>query len=191
MIHAGSTSPKKLTEQTVLDDKLIVEKAFFENPDGKAFSRLRVQRQEASAVLLLDVELNTVILTRQFRYPVSAHTDEDILEIAAGKIDDGETPEQAAIREVEEETGYKITADDLRFLLTCYASPGYSTEIFHIYVALISNATKVSNGGGLADEHEQIELVELSLSDFRQRIRNGSIKDAKTCLAGLYLDVRV
>lgn len=178
--------PEIVSETILLKGPVTVEKA--EIRDGEAtFDRYRILRQDAAVILLYNPETDSVILTRQFRYPVSEHRQEDILECVAGKIDDGEPPAQAAIREIEEETGYHVAPEKLHFLTTCFASPGYSTERFHLFFAAVTAADRRSEGGGLEEENERIELVELNRETFLEQIGNGEIEDGKTCLAGFLM----
>lgn len=175
-------------EKIVFKDKLVIEEGELTR-DDKAFSRQRVNRQNACAVLILNTDSNKVILTQQFRYAIAAQTGENILEIVAGKIDKGEAPAGTAKREIEEETGYRINTANLKLLLSCFASPGYSSELLYIYYATVTNADKVSEGGGLKEENEHIKVIEMDLDEFINLVRDGMIKDAKTYLAGLYMIV--
>ncbi|MDB5273952.1 MAG: hydrolase [Chitinophagaceae bacterium] len=179
--------PVILQEKIVFQDKLILQEGQIKDEHNNIYTRIRINRQDASAVLLFNTDSNKVILTQQFRYPVTAHSDENLLEILAGKVDPGEVPLDTAIREAEEETGYRIHLSNIRFLLSCFVSPGYSTERYHLYYATVTNADQQSQGGGLASENESIQLVELEVEDFRKRINDGRIQDAKTILAGLYV----
>jgi nudix-type nucleoside diphosphatase (YffH/AdpP family) len=177
---------KVIKEKKVFDDRLIIEKAKIAYKNKK-FSRLKVKREDAVAVLIFNTDTNKIILTKQFRYPIASKTKQHILEIVAGKIDKGEKPLRTAIREVEEETGNKIKPKNITFLLSCFSTPGYSSECFFFYYATVSNADKVSENHGLEKENEYIELVEISIVEFAKRIETGKIKDAKTYIAGLYL----
>jgi len=71
-------------------------------------------------------------------------------------------------------------------LLSCFSSPGYSSERFFIYYAEVKDADKVAQGGGLKNEHESIEVVELDIATFKKKLVTGKIRDAKTCIAGFY-----
>jgi ADP-ribose pyrophosphatase len=177
---------KIIKEETVFDDNLIVQKAEISSK-GKVFSRQRLKRVDASTVLIYNTDTGKVILTRQFRYPIHDKVDSPILEIVAGKIDNGEDPLSAAIRESEEETGYKVSKENIRLLYSCFVSPGYTAERFYIYYATVSNADKISKGGGLEDENESIEVVEMDKQEFIRMIRNSELSDAKTYIAGLHL----
>lgn len=179
---------KIIKEEKVFEDKLIIEEATLTDDTNKAFTKLRVNREDASAVLLINTESGKVILTKQFRYAVSSKTSTHILEIVAGKIDKGEEPLETAIRETEEEVGYKIKPENIKLLVKCFASPGYSSECFYIYYAHVTNADKISKGGGLESEKEYIEIVELTVNEFKNQIKEGRIEDAKTYIAGLLYD---
>ncbi|MES2284127.1 MAG: NUDIX hydrolase [Bacteroidota bacterium] len=178
---------KILKENTIFNDRLIIEKAEISDENNNNFSRLRLKREDASAVLILNTETDKVILTKQFRYAISSKIKEQLLEIVAGKIDEGEEPLQAAIREVEEEVGYRIKPENIQLLVSCFASPGYSSECFYIYYATVTNVDKISEGGGLKTENEHISVVEMSSTEFKDLIKTGNIKDAKTYIAALYL----
>jgi nudix-type nucleoside diphosphatase (YffH/AdpP family) len=179
-------APKIIDEKIVFEDKLILEKGELKVRDEK-FYRLRVNREDAVAVLIYNTDSNKVILTRQFRYAIAGRTDQMILEIVAGKLDKDEDPLKAAIRESEEETGYKIKPQKMTVLLSCFSSPGYTSERFIIYYATVTNKDKLEEGGGLKSENEYIEIVEVELPEFLENIKSANFKDAKTYIAGLFL----
>jgi nudix-type nucleoside diphosphatase (YffH/AdpP family) len=178
-----------LEEEIVFKSALVLEEALIESvqpPAGKTrFKRLRVNRPDASAVFIHNTESDKVVLTRQFRYAISAKVKTPILEIMAGKMDPGESPEQTAIREAMEECGYRIEEKNLFRLTSVFASPGYTSEKFHLFYATVTNADRLSGGGGLAVEHESIEVVEIPLPDFRILVKQGKIEDAKTLLSAM------
>jgi nudix-type nucleoside diphosphatase (YffH/AdpP family) len=176
---------KIVNQEIVYNGKLLVESGTIKHKK-QVFSRERIKREDAVAVLLLNTDRNVIILTSQFRYPVAEREKLNILEIPAGKIDAGESPEKTAIREIEEETGYRLKHSDLQPLLSCYASPGYSSEKFHLFFALVSDKDKVSESYGLEEENEYIKIVEIKVKDLESLIRQGKILDTKTNLAGLY-----
>jgi nudix-type nucleoside diphosphatase (YffH/AdpP family) len=173
-------------EKIVFNGKLVLEEGNI-SYHTKKFLRLRIKREDAAAVLILNIDTHKIILVRQFRYAIAAKTAEQILEIVAGKVDKNEPPLTTAIREAQEETGYRIKPNHIRFLLSCFPSPGYSSERFFIYYATVTNEDKVSEGGGLKDENEYIETVEMNVNQFTASIKSGEIKDAKTYLAALYM----
>jgi nudix-type nucleoside diphosphatase (YffH/AdpP family) len=174
-----------LSETTILNDSLIIQQADIQDPQGNTFRKLRINRENAAAVLLYDTDTKAFILTRQFRYPVADRTGKLLLEVVAGKLDKGEEPLQAAIREVEEEAGYRLKPEQVQLLTGAFASPGYSSEYFYIYLATVTATDKVSPGGGLAEENEQIETVRIDRDAFWKMIADGSINDIKTLVAGL------
>jgi ADP-ribose pyrophosphatase len=178
---------KILNEKIIFSDRLIIEKGEIIDKHNNKFDRYRLKRPDASAVLVFNTEAHKIILTKQFRYAISSKTKELILEIVAGKIDEGEEPLQTAIRETEEEVGYRINPENIELLVSCFASPGYSAERFFIYYATVTNSDKISKGGGLKSENEYINVVEMDLEEFNNLIKKGSIEDAKTYIAGMYL----
>jgi nudix-type nucleoside diphosphatase (YffH/AdpP family) len=137
-------------------------------------------RGNGAAILLYDPTRRTVLLTRQFRYPVyvNGHPDGMLIEAAAGLLDD-DAPEAAIRREAIEETGHEI--GELEHVFDVYMSPGSVTERIHFYAAPYSAETALHAGGGIADEGEQIDVVELGIDDALAQIGTG-IVDAKTIM---------
>ena len=176
-----------IKEKIVYDQKLIIEEGTLRTNDKKTYTRQRLNRENAVAILLLNTDSNTVVLTKQFRYAIANQTTEHILEIIAGKIEGEDSPTATVIREVEEETGYRLHETNLKLLVSCFSSPGYSSEQFFIYYGTVTHADKISKGGGLEEENETIEVVEMPLDAFAKAVRDGGIKDAKTYVAGLYM----
>ena len=174
-------------EKTVFNDHIVIQQSVITDNKGQEFSRLYIKREDAAVVLIVNVETNKVVLTRQFRCAISSKTQEQILEIVAGKVDNNEDPLTTAIRETEEETGYRIQPGNIIPVLSCFTSPGYSSERFFLYYATVSAADKVSGGGGLKSENEYIKVVEMDIEEFREQVSNRKIQDAKTYIAGLYL----
>lgn len=172
--------------KTVYDGRLVIQEAEISDEE-KSFKRQRIKREDAVAILILNTDTNKVVLTRQFRYPVAEQEKENILEIVAGKIDEGEAPLQTAIREIKEETGYQVRPENIKLLMSCYSSPGYTTEKFYVYYATVKTADKVAEGGGLKEENEKIEIVEMDLVKFTNLVRDGQLLDAKTYIAALYM----
>ena len=151
------------------------------------YNRFKVTRPDASAILIFNEDSKKVTLVKQFRYPISHREPENIPEVAAGKIDQGETPAQAALRELKEEVGYNITEDKLGKPFEMYASIGYSTEKIFIFLAMVKDSDKTSDGGGLATEHENIEIYDLDVNEFLRQVRDNEIKDAKTIIASMLI----
>jgi GDP-mannose pyrophosphatase NudK len=139
-------------------------------------------RPDAAAVLLYNAAEMKFLLTRQFRLPTFLNGNDTgyLLETCAGLIDEAETPEETAIREVAEETGYKIA--DVTKIGAAYTSAGGITEYIHLFLAPYDSSMQSGEGGGLPEEGENIELVELSFDEARQMLKNQQIKDAKTIM---------
>ena len=178
--------PKIISQKTVFNDVLRIEKAEIQSGENK-YSRLRVNRQEAATVLLFNTETKKIILTKQFRYAISDRVKEPVFELLAGKVDPDETPLQAAIRETEEEVGYKVKEKNIQLLVSCFASPGYTSEKFYVYYATVDNSDKTSNGGGLEHENEDIQIIEIDPEEFNEILISGKIEDSKTYVAGLFM----
>jgi len=137
-------------------------------------------RGNGATILLYDLNRRTVLLTRQFRYAVyvNEHDDGMLLETAAGLLD-ADDAETAIRREAMEETGHELGA--VQRVFDAYMSPGSVTERVHFFAAPYDAATRRHAGGGLADEGEQIELVELDIDEAVAAI-GGAIVDGKTIM---------
>jgi nudix-type nucleoside diphosphatase (YffH/AdpP family) len=182
---------QKVTEESYTYRGFIkVQKGFIEaaqkGKDIKHYDRERIDRENAAAVLIYNQDTDTFILTKQFRYAIHDRVKENIIEIPAGKLSKDEDPLKAAIRECEEECGYKIPEANIKLISSFFASPGYTTERYFLYFAQVSNQDKVSEGGGLEDENEFIEIIEMPKKEFVERIKDGSFEDGKTYTAGLW-----
>lgn len=138
-------------------------------------------RGNGATVLLYDPDRATVLLTRQFRFPVyvNGHPDGMLLETAAGLLDDDD-PETAIRREAAEETGVRI--GELEHVFDVWMSPGSVTERLHFSAAPYTPAQRVTQGGGVADEGEEIDVVELPFDRALAMTLTGEIADAKTVL---------
>ncbi|MFE1644305.1 NUDIX domain-containing protein [Microbacterium sp. P01] len=138
-------------------------------------------RGNGATVLLYDEARRTVLLTRQFRFPVyvNEHPDGMLLETAAGLLDDDD-PVTAIRREAAEETGVRI--GELEHVFDVYMSPGSVTERIHFFAAPYDTSTRTGAGGGLEEEGEEIEVVELDIAEALGMIRTGEIQDAKAIM---------
>ncbi|WP_345799963.1 NUDIX domain-containing protein [Microbacterium sp. AZCO] len=163
----------------------VLRKTTFEytDADGTTSTQQRetYDRGNGATVLLYDPERRTVLLTRQFRYPVyvNDHPDGMLVETAAGLLDDDD-PETAIRREAEEETGLRI--GEVEHVYDVYMSPGSVTERLHFFAAPYEASDRLQDRAGLAEEGEDIELVELAIDEALQWIRDGRIQDAKTIM---------
>ncbi|KQR23338.1 NUDIX domain-containing protein [Microbacterium sp. Leaf151] len=155
----------------------------YRGDDGEWVTQKRetYDRGNGATVLLYDPTRRTVLLTRQFRYPVyvNDHPDGMLIETAAGLLDDDD-PVTAIRREAEEETGVRV--DDVQHVFDVYMSPGSVTERLHFFAAAYDGSTRRGDRGGLVEEGEEIEIIEHHIDDALTMIRNGSIQDAKTIM---------
>jgi nudix-type nucleoside diphosphatase (YffH/AdpP family) len=137
-------------------------------------------RTPAATILLYDPRKETVVLVRQFRLPAYLKGYAAwIAETPAGLLD-GDDPEEAIRREAMEETGYRVR--EVRPLFKVFMSPGAITEIVHFFAASVDTSDRIALGGGLDDEHEDIEVIVLPLTDAMAMIESGEIFDAKTII---------
>ncbi|MGY1601340.1 NUDIX domain-containing protein [Geodermatophilus sp. SYSU D00815] len=138
-------------------------------------------RGNGATVLLHDAERGTVLLTRQFRFPVyvNGHPDGMFVETAAGLLDDDD-PETAIRREAAEELGVEV--GPLELVFAPWTSPGSVTERLYCYAGPYTPADRTGAGGGLADEGEDIEVLELPFEKALAMVGTGEIADAKTML---------
>lgn len=139
-------------------------------------------RGDGATVLLYNKVKKTVILTKQFRVSTFLNGNDSgfVLETCAGMLDNDQ-PEACIIREIEEETGYRVNS--VTKLFKAYSSPGALTEILHYFIAEYSEDMKVNEGGGLDSEHEDIEVLEMPFEFAVNMITTGEIEDVKTiCL---------
>lgn len=152
-----------------------------ENGDTETQSREAYDRGNGAVILLYNTHTKNVILTRQFRLPtyINGNLDGMLIEACAGLLDN-DNPEDCIKRETEEETGYKISKVEKIF--EAYMSPGSVTEILHFFIAEYSDDMKINEGGGLEEEGENIEVLQLQFDETLSMIDNGKIKDAKTIM---------
>ncbi|GEM49727.1 NUDIX domain-containing protein [Deinococcus cellulosilyticus] len=143
-------------------------------------TRETYDRGNGATILLYNRKQQTVILTRQFRYPAFVNGCPDLLvETPAGLLDEAD-PEACICREVKEETGYHL--EKAQKIFEAFSSPGSVTEKLHYFVAEYDPASRESSGGGLKEEGEEIEVLELPFSEALHMIEMGKIVDAKTIL---------
>jgi ADP-ribose pyrophosphatase len=174
----------------VYDDFFKVDEAFirYEKYDGRMSETercLSFERGDAIGVLVFNRDSKKVLLTEQFRYPTYNSGGGWLVEVAAGGIEEGESPEETVRREMVEEVGYQ--ADQITHIATFYTSPGGSSERIFLYYAEVDNSLKVNEGGGLDSENEDIRVVEYSLPEIWVGLESGQFNDAKTITALMWL----
>ena len=175
---------RNLREELLSDNWYILKKYTFElqRSDGtwQTQSREAYDRGNGAAILLYNKAKGTVVLTRQFRLPVYINGHDGLLiEAAAGLLDDA-SPEARIIAEAEEETGFHVTAVEKVF--EAYMSPGSVTEKLYFFIAEYADEDRSGTGGGLADEGEDIQVLEWPFEKALAAIRSGEIQDAKTIM---------
>lgn len=180
-----STKIKNI-EKTLLSDNwyTLNKYAFdYQKPSGEwqRQEREAYDRGNGSTILLYNTQKSSVILTRQFRLPtfVNGNADGMLVEACAGLLDQ-DNAEDCIKKEAEEETGYRV--EKVKKIFEAYMSPGSVTEILYFFVAEYSDAMKVSDGGGLEHEQENIEVLELDFNDAYAMIDSGKIMDGKTIM---------
>ena len=146
-------------------------------------------RGNGAAILLYNTQQKTVILTRQFRLPTYLNGNETgmMIEVCAGLLDQ-DNPEQCIIRETEEETGYRITK--IKKVMEAYMSPGAVTEVLYLFIGEYDESMKVSDGGGVEHEEENIDVMEMSFDEAYSMIESGQIQDAKTIMLLQYAKIK-
>lgn len=176
--------------ETLSDDWYVLKKTTFSLKDGKGHwqkqSRETYDRGNGATILLYNQDKDTIILTRQFRYPTYVNGNEDgmMIEACAGLLDKDD-PVSCIRKETEEETGYRIS--EVEKVAELYMSPGSVTEKLYFFLASYDDAMKTGEGGGIDEEQENIEVLELPLQQAWQMVSSGEIKDAKTILLMHYL----
>ncbi|MDL4840729.1 NUDIX domain-containing protein [Aquibacillus rhizosphaerae] len=171
-----TTSSKQIFEGKVV--KLQVDEVTL--PDGNTSKREIIKHPGAVAVIAITPE-EKIVFVEQYRKPL----EKSLVEIPAGKLEIGEKPELSAKRELEEETGY--TTDELELVTSFYTSPGFADEIIYLY---FTNTLYPLAEEKALDDDEFVELMELSLEEAEELVKENRIHDAKTAYAILYLKLR-
>ncbi|MEQ5791892.1 GDP-mannose pyrophosphatase NudK [Muricauda sp. NFXS6] len=184
---------RNIQREQLSDNWYTLEKITFEylRDDGvwEQQAREAYDRGNGAAILLYNVDKRKVVLTKQFRMPTYVNGNEDgmMIEVCAGLLEKGNA--EATIKmEVEEETGYKI--DKVKKLFEAYMSPGSVTEILYFFIGAYEDDMKISEGGGAADETENIAVLELDFEKALEMMKTGEIKDAKTIMLLQYAQVQ-
>lgn len=175
----------RIVETTVLsNDWYVLKKITFDflRRDGRwqRQSRETYDRGNGATILLHNPATGNIVLTRQFRMPafVNGH-DGMLIEAAAGLLDSA-TPEERIRAEAEEETGYRVR--NIRKVFEAFMSPGSVTEKLHFYVGEYDASMRVSEGGGLEQEGEDVEVLEMPLRTALEHVERGRIVDGKTIM---------
>ena len=183
-MHIDAPKVRNIRETLLSDNWYTLKTYTFEllRRDGRwqEQSREAYDRGNGAVILLYSREKKTVVLIRQFRFPVwiNGH-DGFLIEAAAGLLDNA-SPEARIVAEADEETGFRVTRIEPVF--TAYMSPGSVTEKLYFFIAEYSADDRHGDGGGLATEGEDIEVLEWPLEKALRAIGEGEIVDAKTIM---------
>jgi ADP-ribose pyrophosphatase len=182
------------SKRLILDDFLKVEEAqvqyeLFSGEMGVPVRRLSLERGNSVAVLVFNLDTQKIILINQFRYPTYKNGHGWVTELIAGMVDQGETPEESARRELLEEAG--LTISSFERICDFYPSPGGSSELIFLYYAEVSGEFAVySKTGGVPGHGEDIMTMEVTLEEALNKIETGEIVDAKTIMGIFWLENR-
>ena len=183
---------RNIRTQLLSDNWYTLSKITFDylNDNGvwETQQRESYDRGNGAAILLYNPTKQTVILTKQFRMPSYLNGNEDgmSIEVCAGLLD-GDSPKKCVIKEAEEESGYRVSK--VKQVLQAYMSPGAVTEIVYMFIAEYTDKMKVSDGGGLDHEHENIEVLEIPFTEALTMIDSLEISDAKTIMLFQYAQI--
>ena len=188
-MHEKNAKMRIIKTETLSDDWYTLKKYTFDlqrqNGEWQRQSREVYDRGNGATILLYNRERRTVILTRQFRFPTFVNGYPGyLIETAAGLLDNMDA-ESRIKAEAEEETGFRLT--NVQKVLEAFMSPGSVTEKLHFFIAEYTARDKVSTGGGLAAEGEDIEVLEMAFDDALAAIDSGAIVDGKTIMLLYYV----
>ncbi|MEO6843196.1 MAG: GDP-mannose pyrophosphatase [Bradyrhizobium sp.] len=159
------------------------------NGEWQTQHRETYDRGNGATLLPYHLAQRTVILVRQFRYPAYVNGYDDLLIEAAAGLLDNASPEVRIRAEAEEETGYRL--GKIEKVFEAFMSPGAITEKLHFFVAEYEPSMRIGDGGGLASEGEDIEVLELPIDQALAMIGDGRIQDAKTIMLLQYAALRI
>ena len=190
----SSSDQVRITEEKLLSDNWYVLKRFsfdLRRRDGSWQQQTRevYDRGNGATILLYNLEQRTVVLTRQFRIPAHLNGHSGFLIEAAAGLLDNASPEERIRLEAEEETGYRVNA--VKKIYEAFMSPGSVTERIHFFIGEYSPGDRIGDGGGLIDEGEDIEVMELGFDEAIAMIASGEIADGKTIMLLQYLQLHL
>ena len=165
-------------------DEVFLSHERFDGTMSPVMRRLNFERGDSAAAFIWKTGNRTAVLVRQFRYPTYEKGPGWITEIVAGVLEKDENPEDTIRREILEETGYDTKK--IEHINTFYVSPGGTSERIILFYAEVTAGDKVSEGGGVASEHEDIRVMEYSWPQLQALMDSGEIVDAKTLIACMW-----
>jgi nudix-type nucleoside diphosphatase (YffH/AdpP family) len=175
------------------DDHHVLKATTYEwrrsNGEWQTLERETYDRGNAAALLPYNLAQRSVLLVRQFRYAAYVNGYDGLLIEAVAGVLDGATPELRIRAEAEEETGYRL--GEIKKVFEAFMSPGSVTEKLHFFVAEYQPDMRIGNGGGIASEGEDIEVLELPIDQAMNMIADGRIADAKTIMLLQYAAMNI
>jgi GDP-mannose pyrophosphatase NudK len=181
-----------VSTEILSDNWYTLQKISYEVVNKSGVKELRhreaYDRGNGATILLYNRKFQTIILTKQFRLPTYINGNETgmLIEACAGLLDK-DNPEACIIRETEEETGYKVT--QVKKIFEAYMSPGSVTEILHFFIAEYTKEMQIHEGGGMEEEQEEIQVLEIPFQQALHMLRNNEIRDAKTIMLLQYAEL--
>ncbi|MEL6986992.1 MAG: NUDIX hydrolase, partial [Bacteroidota bacterium] len=177
------------SKNIIIHSKKLLHKSIFEvfetkfkfkkinNTWSDDITHYTVEKGPAVAILVYNTTTEEIILVKQLRTATGKYS----IEIPAGIMDPGETPEMSAIRELNEEVGYAVK--QLSPVYSFYTTPGIFNELIHFFYAEVDSSMKVSEGGGIANENEDIEVIRVKAVELKEWMQQQKGLDSKTILA--------
>ena len=179
---------------TVFNTFFRIKEAFvdYDHFDGTKSTQVRryaIDKGPGAGCIIYLTDIEQYVLVEQFRYPTSLCHDENpwVLEVTAGTVEANETPEQTALKEMREESGF--VADEIQLIAEFFTSPGIISEKIYLYYAT-ALSTNVVPTGDPHDEEEDIRLHFFSRNELQTLLDTGKIRDAKTLIAVQYVLAR-
>lgn len=187
MTEPDHSDVEVISEDVLLDEYFHVRKLRLRHKltDGtwsEVLDRYILHRPDAVCAMVLNIDRMSTYLVRQFRIGAFQKEDGWTIELPAGLVDKGESHEEALRRELVEEIGFK--ARSMELVDSYFASPGILTERLFSYFVEVAEGDRIADGGGVDGEHEDIEIIEVPISDLKTFVHQNEIRDAKT-VAGL------
>lgn len=162
---------KTMKSERIYEGRIINLRVDTVELSNKKYSKREIVEHPGAVGIIAITKDDEVILVKQYRKPV----EDTLLEIPAGKLEPKENPQECAIRELEEETGF--ATDNVEKILEFYTTPGFSNEVMHIYIA-----KDLKEGTVNLDDDENIQIIKLPIDEVLYKIKTGEIKDAKTII---------
>jgi len=182
-------SKKRLFDEFFKIDEATLRFEKFNGEFSPIVKRLVFERGDSVAAIVINKDSQLVIFVNQFKYPAYVKGQGWLTETVAGMVEEDENAGEAISREMIEEIGYAPTY--LEHISTFFVSPGGTSERIILYYAETDEANKQNEGGGVATEHEDIQLVTYTLSELWAALDSGELADAKTIIGAMWLRRRL